>query len=477
MILVLAALLGALVYFYYFYLRTPTQQANVTGIKWLFSIYGWGDSKDEMLSKPRGVASDADGNIYVTVPPRGLVVVFDRNGNYLRKIGGWGSNPGNLRGPISVSVSDKFNRVYVADRVRFRLVIYNKQGQFIKEIPVLSPVCVYAAPDDKVYLATFGPIVVYDKDGNQLKTYGRRGLLPGEFDFPHGLAMDKKGYLYVSDTNNTRLQVLNKQRKVVGVLGAPPSSLLETTREFGLPAGLAIDEKERLFVVDSFDFSIKVYTKTGKFLGRFGTDESGSLEGQFKYADGIAYMGNRTFAVADTGNNRVQVIQITLPGEGGIVERLPWWLWLFLIPPLLYLASLFGRKKYYADDEFLTKITANQKLALLAAVAPKVFVIKELYEKYADYEEEGLRADEVLVERDYPEKVAEEIKENYKLDDIKTSSLAAARKRWYERVLFQRPIVFCEDETMRRAASDMKLRTMNYDEFIEAYEVVEEEEA
>lgn len=474
LIIILTLLLAVLAYFYFYYLNQPAQKANVPGLKHLFSIYGWGNKEDELLRRPRGVASDENGNIYVTNTPKGVIAVFDREGNFLYKFAKYGVNPGDLRAPIGISVSDKNNRVYVADRVRFRLVIYDKKGKFINEVPVLSPVTPYVAKDGKVFLATFGPIVIFDKDGNKLNSFGRRGLMPGEFDYPHGLAMDSKGYLYVSDTNNTRLQVLDKKFKVVGVKGQPPSSLLETTREFGLPAGLCIDEKDRLYVVDSFDFSIKVYTNTGKFLAKFG-GESGTLEGQFRYPDGICYMGDRTFAIADTGNDRVQVFRLTLPGEETLAERIPWWLWLLLIPPLLWLLAQFGRRKYFADDLFLARVVEDEKLALLASVAPEVLVPGSLFEKYRDYKEEELTAEDVLKERDYSEKVLEEVKNNYQLTGANAEVAAVAQKRWYEKVFLQRFLIFVEDENLRKVLEDLKLKTMNYEEFLVKYEEKEQE--
>jgi DNA-binding beta-propeller fold protein YncE len=467
-------LLAALAYFYFYYLSAPAKKANVPGLRHLFSIYGWGNKQDELLRRPRGVAADENGNIYVTNTAKGNIPVFDREGNFLFKFGKYGVNPGDLRAPIGISISDKNNRVYVADRVRFRLVIYDKRGKFIKEVPVLSPLTPYAAKDGKVYLATFGPIVIFDKDGNKLNSFGKRGLLPGEFDYPHGLAMDSKGYLYVSDTNNTRLQVLDKKLKVVGVKGAPPSSLLETTREFGLPAGMCIDEKDRLYVVDSFDFSIKVYTNTGKFLAKFG-GESGTLEGQFRYPDGITYMGNRTFAIADTGNDRVQVFRLTLPGEETLAERIPWWLWLLLVPPILWLLSLFGRRKYFADDTFLARVVEDEKLALLASVAPEVFVPESLYEKYREYEEEELAAEDVLRERTYSDKVLEEVKNNYGLKGADAEVASVVQKRWYEKLFFQRFLVLVDNDDLRKVLDEQKVKTMNYEEFLETYEEKEEE--
>lgn len=469
LILILVILLAGLSYFYFFVLNKPVQKATTPGMRHLFSIYGWGNKEDELLRRPRGVASDENGNIYVTNTPKGVIAVFDREGNFLYKFGKFGVNPGDLRAPIGISVSDKNNRVYVADRVRFRLVIYDKRGKFIKEIPVLSPVTPYASKDGKVYLATFGPIVVFDKDGNKLTSIGKRGLLPGEFDYPHGLVMDSKGYLYVSDTNNTRLQVLDKNLKVVGVKGQPPSSLLETQREFGLPAGITIDEKDRLYLVDSFDFSIKVYTNTGKFLAKYG-GEAGTLEGQFRYPDGICYLGDRTFAIADTGNDRVQVIRITLPGEETLRERLPWWIWLLFIPPLLWLISQFGRKKYFADEKFLQKVVDDANLALLASVASKVFVTEDLYSKFASYSEEELKGEDVLEIREYSEKVLNQIRENYELSDREAKVLAAASKKWYEKLFLHRFLVFAEDEKIRETAKKLKIKTMSYQEFVDTYQ-------
>jgi hypothetical protein len=37
-------------------------------------------------------------------------------------------------------------------------------------------------------------------------TLGRAGTGPGEFDLPHGLALDSQGNLYVCDVMNDRIQ-------------------------------------------------------------------------------------------------------------------------------------------------------------------------------------------------------------------------------------------------------------------------------
>jgi len=46
-----------------------------------------------------------------------------------------------------------------------------------------------------------------------MATFGRQGQGPGEFYFPGWLAVDEKGFLYVSDSNNQRLEVLTPEGK------------------------------------------------------------------------------------------------------------------------------------------------------------------------------------------------------------------------------------------------------------------------
>ena len=49
----------------------------------------------------------------------------------------------------------------------------------------------------------------FDKDGNFIKTWGKKGKGPGEFDLPHSLVFDAKGLLYIADRNNARIQVFD----------------------------------------------------------------------------------------------------------------------------------------------------------------------------------------------------------------------------------------------------------------------------
>lgn len=83
-------------------------------------------------------------------------------------------------------------------------------------------------------------IVRYSKNGTFLKSYGKLGSAPGEFNGPHALAIDSQGRVFVADRSNNRLQIFDKDM-----------NFLDEWRHFGRPSGLAILKGDRLFVADS----------------------------------------------------------------------------------------------------------------------------------------------------------------------------------------------------------------------------------
>lgn len=474
LVAILLLTMGALAYFYFYVLNNSNDAVQNQGMTHLFSIYGWGDKPDELLKRPTGVASDDKGNIYVTLPSRGKVVEFDNNGNYIRSFGSKGMAPGSLRGPLGIAVDSQRGRVYIADRVRFRLVIFNLEGKFIKETTLLSPVTPTVAKD-RVYLTTFGPVAVLSLDGRVLNTWGTRSRMIGGFDYPHGIGVDSRGNIYVADTNNTRLVALNKKGDVLWIKGSPPQSVLDPKAGLNLPAGLAIDEKDRIYVVDSFDFSIKVFNTRAKDIATFG-GSSGNLEGQFNMPDGIAYMGNRVFAIADKFNDRVQVVRLTIPGEESPFDNFPWWL-LLLIPLLM---ALLRRKKFIANEDFMELVIQDQKLRLLTQVAKRVHVSQEVFDRFSDYEEDTLKFTDIAIIRQYSKEEIKELVEKHDIEENTAMFLALAKRKLPERLLLNRLTLAFEDDKVREVLEGngkKPPKMINYREFIDKYALEEEESA
>ena len=83
-------------------------------------------------------------------------------------------------------------------------------------------------------------IVKFDKDGKFIKTWGKKGSGPGEFDTPHGLVMDPQGRLLVADRGNSRIQAFDQEGK-----------FLAEWKQFGRPSGIFLDAAGMLYSADS----------------------------------------------------------------------------------------------------------------------------------------------------------------------------------------------------------------------------------
>lgn len=88
-------------------------------------------------------------------------------------------------------------------------------------------------------------IFKFDKNGKLLKTWGKLGTGPGEFDQPHALAFDSKGRLYIGDRNNNRIQVFDQN-----------GNFISEMRQFSRPSGIYIDKHDMIYVADSESESV-----------------------------------------------------------------------------------------------------------------------------------------------------------------------------------------------------------------------------
>ena len=79
------------------------------------------------LVRPKGVAVDTDGNVYVVESYHDYLLVYNRNGDLLLPIGGTGSGIGQFYLPTSVW-TDASNRIFVADMFNGRVAIFQFLG-------------------------------------------------------------------------------------------------------------------------------------------------------------------------------------------------------------------------------------------------------------------------------------------------------------------------------------------------------------
>src|SRR6185312_5567036 len=114
---------------------------------------------------------------------------------------------------------------------------------------------------------------------------------PGDFSYPHWLAMDSAGRLFVADRGNNRIQIFDQDGK-----------FLAEWKQFGRPSGVFIDKHDVLYVADSqssektnpgFGQGIRIGSvKDGKVTAYIPeTKELGALEGVAVDGNGVVYGG------------------------------------------------------------------------------------------------------------------------------------------------------------------------------------------
>jgi sugar lactone lactonase YvrE len=174
-----------------------------------------------MFVFPHGIHVDKQGNVWVTdgIPPGAaaapaaagtghIVVKFSSEGKVLLTLGKLG---------VAGDGPDTFNQ----------------------------PSDVITAPNGDIFVAdghggnTNARIVKFDKNGKFIKSWGKKGTAPGDFDTPHSLAMDSRGRLFVADRNNNRIQIFDQDGK-----------FLEEWKQFSRLSGIYIRD-DILYAADS----------------------------------------------------------------------------------------------------------------------------------------------------------------------------------------------------------------------------------
>jgi DNA-binding beta-propeller fold protein YncE len=256
------------------------------------------------------VATAPNGDVFVFQRGKKAdpVIVFDSKGRYLRS---WGK--GLFGNPHAIRI-DPEGHVWITDNGDHQVMKFTAKGERLLTLGVKGqagtdertfnrPTDIAWAPNGDFYVSDgYGNsrVVKFSKDGKYLKTWGKRGTGPGEFNLPHSVAVDKKGQVYVADRENNRIQIFDPEGRFLKQW----THLGSTQNLFITPAGelwiITFRDAVEIRTYDCLSGRImKVDLATGKVLGsmespghwidvsRTGDIFIGSLTGNvFRYSPG-----------------------------------------------------------------------------------------------------------------------------------------------------------------------------------------------
>lgn len=259
----------------------------------------------ERLVTPHGLAIFED-KLYIADPDGHAVWEFNMAKPSVRK---WDIPREHFLTPIGVAVDQK-GKVFVSDSGKGTVFVLSPEGRFLKTI---SGENLFVRPTGLAVDRARRRLYVVDTAGNRItvldtesyelvSTFGRRGDNPGEFNYPvHAFVRNDR--LYVSDSLNFRIQIFTLDGRFESAFGR----MGDGSGDFARPKGVAVDSAGHIYVVDALFDRVQIFDREGRFLLPFG--ESGQGWGEFWLPTGIYIDEKDRIFVADSSNRRVQVFQ------------------------------------------------------------------------------------------------------------------------------------------------------------------------
>ena len=306
---------------------------------------------------PAGLAFDPEGNLYIADRENHRVRKIDTSGNIstfagIGKAGFSGDGGPAVRAKLNLPsglATDKKGNLFISDRSNDRIRVVDKKG--VIRTYAGSGVAGFqgdAGPALKAQLdKPFGialdeaeNLYIADRNNNRVRKVSPEGIITtvagdGGFFFmgdngpayrasvaaPTGVAVDKKGNLYIADRNNNRIRLVDKLGMIRTVAGTGQQDYngdSETARETNLylPFGLTVDSNDNLLIIDRSHYRIRridpksgeVETVAGNGLKLFAGDGGPATGATLSFPHGMFLDKDDNLIFSDKGHYRIRKI-------------------------------------------------------------------------------------------------------------------------------------------------------------------------
>lgn len=267
-----------------------------------------------LFSYPFDVYSDAE-KLYVSEPNSHIVKVVDLAGGRVDQLKNWEGEIYFFKLPMGVG-GDKDGRVYVADSLDQKIILFDSEGRIVDkwEGRHLSRPVNLTIDDSRGRVYVVEPdqhkiLILSQNDGSLISSFGSRGNGPGEFNFPLDVDLDEKGNVYVLDSLNARIQLFDPEGHFIRQFGERGTSL----GSFKLPKSIEVSSSGHVFVADSMAHRFVVFDLEGRYLLTVGDRSSAKggnvIPGGFYLPQGLDVDDKERIWVVDTLNRIIHHFQ------------------------------------------------------------------------------------------------------------------------------------------------------------------------
>jgi ABC-type Fe3+ transport system permease subunit/streptogramin lyase len=268
------------------------------------------------LGKPKGMGRDRDGNIIVLEPHYQRVNVFSPEGKLVAQWGKRGTNAGELMMPRAVAVNSRrevfLSEYGLVERVqqfaprtatvlsRSNSPVVGRASRLPNGSPALDSANAGETPEAAGETPAPLPEQLRSPSPQWLRSFGHPGNGPGEFNRPEGMCVDAQDRIYVADSCNHRIQVFSSDGKFIRAYGQAGKG----KGDLSYPYDICVDAMGRQYVCEFGNSRIQVFDAHDQPLEIIGGP--GAAPGQFANPWGVALDSAGNLYVADSQNHRVQ---------------------------------------------------------------------------------------------------------------------------------------------------------------------------
>ncbi|CAI8056678.1 E3 ubiquitin-protein ligase TRIM71 [Geodia barretti] len=262
------------------------------------------------IKQPRHIAFARTGEMVVCEKDSNCMKVFDGNHRLLRSFGHTGPEESRLDGPLGVAISSD-NTVFVAAGNCVKK--FTLEGRFIAsvgsegsgQLQFDTPWAIaYNHTNNRLYVCdTWNHrITILNHDLTFHGSFGSRGSEAVQFINPYGISVSRNGNVLVADFSNNRVQIFDANgRHLSSITNTGAGERLEQ------PISVAVGPDDWVYVLEFDCDRVSVFDENGKYIMSFG--KKGDKDGEFKDPHAIAARDDGYIYVSDIYSNRVQIFQ------------------------------------------------------------------------------------------------------------------------------------------------------------------------
>jgi ribosomal protein S30 len=360
--------------------NVATVSITVTSVRGIITtvagngVYGYsgdgGLATQAMLTYPHGVVVDASGNLYIAdrdnervrkVDTNGIITTVAGNGVYGYSGDGGPATQAMLRWPYGGAV-DASGNLYIADMDNNRIRKVNANGIITRvagngiegfsgdggpaaQARLYWPAAVAVDGFGQLYIADSGNNRIRKVDtkgiittvaGNEMSGYNGDGgpATEATLDYPHGVAVDASGNLYIGDMNNYRIRKVDTNGIITTIAGGMGGGYAgdggpATQAQLYFPQGVALDTSGNLYIADNENNCIRkvdangiITTVAGNGTWGYSGDGGPATQAKLYYPTAVAVDGLGNLYIADSENHRIRLVKgVFIPTKAIVAGR------------------------------------------------------------------------------------------------------------------------------------------------------------